>query len=134
MIHDWDRNSKYIDMINGHIQYIWSAIPSARPENMVNIKNTHDIWDWCDSSNLDFDIFEKSVTMYALEKISKISELDIKVSNGNYTIFSPREQISFSGANLLILLSEFIKISEMIKKIDTILVEKNYNISSRNIV
>ena len=106
MIYDWEKRFEYIDMMNVHIQHIWNAVPFARPESMKSIKNYHDIWDWCDGSNIDFDMFEKSVTMYALEKVSKISAFEIKIDNGYYNLISSKEHISFSGSNLLILLSE----------------------------
>lgn len=125
MIYDWEKRFEYIDMMNVHIQHIWNAVPFARPESMKSIKNYHDIWDWCDGSNIDFDIFEKSVTMHALEKVSKISVFEIKIDNGYYNLISSKEHISFSGSNLLILLSEFIKTFKIIEDTDTMPMEKN---------
>lgn len=115
MITKEEKIFKHLKYINEHIQYVWRNIPSSVPDGMENIKTAHDIWDWCDESNLNVEDFERNVYLKIIIELSKIFPLEMKIENGNFTIISIKESISFNSTFLITSLSELIKKSELTK-------------------
>lgn len=115
MVEDWQKNLNHIESISNAIQFIWKELPLTKPENMKHINTLHDIWDWCDDSRVNFDNFERDVSMYMLTQLSKINCINLAVSNGHFVITSISDQITFSGTNLIMSLAELIKLSENIQ-------------------